>query len=127
MCHAIIPLAPDLPSTIPRDSQIFHFFPFLTFLCMGALLGVMQFPWSQLFDWAHMHPGRLVNEFDFVWAVVCFFVCFYLSSALLESSLPRRRVEGRSFPNISSLLFMAIESRGEARNMRLAFSSCCSG
>lgn len=94
---------------------------FLIFLCMGALLGVMQFPWSQLFDWAHMHPGRLVNEFDFVWAVVCFFFCFYLSSALLESSLPRRRVEGRSFPNISSLLFMAIESRGEARNMRLEF------
>jgi hypothetical protein len=40
---------------------------------MGALLGVMQLPWSQFFDWAHMHPGRLVNEFDFVWAVVCFF------------------------------------------------------
>lgn len=85
------------PLTLPRGSQIFHIFPFLIFLCMGALLGVMQFPWSQLFDWAHMHPGRLVNEFDFVWAVVCFFVCFHLSSALLESALPRRRVERRYF------------------------------
>lgn len=47
--------------------------PFLSiFLCMGASLGVMQFPRSQFFDWAHVHPGRLMNEFDFAWAVVCF-------------------------------------------------------
>ena len=89
---------------------------------MGALLGVMQFPWSQLFDWAHMHPGRLVNEFDFIWAVVCFFLsfsCFHL--LCLNLLFPDEELRGVLFPNISSHLSMAIESCEEARNMRLEF------
>jgi hypothetical protein len=79
-----------LPSNIPlRLSYLPFSFLFSIFLCMGAFLGVIQFPWSQFLDWAHMHPGRFVNEFDFAWAVVSFLVCFYPSSAMLKSTVPR--------------------------------------
>lgn len=64
---------------------------------MGASLGVMQFPWSQSFDRAHMHPGRLVNEFDLLGWWSAFSSVFMFDLLLLNLLFPAEELRGVCF------------------------------